>query len=140
MKRFLSISLFAGLFVFALAFGAQAQCVTKDKEMMDKEKMPIVAVIKADWCPYCENVEPVMMKLMNDYGQKLKFVVFDVTNDETTKEAMKTAEELGLTKFFKENKRKTSAVAVIKDEKIVFKTFNNTKREDYVKAFDSALN
>ncbi len=135
MKRIFSIGLFAGLFVLAFALGAQAQ------EIKDEEKMkPIVAVIKADWCPYCKNVEPVMMKLMSDYSEKLRFVVFDVTSDETSKEAMKKAEQLGLAKFFKENKRKTSAVAVIKDDKVVFKTFNNTKREDYVKAFDSALN
>lgn len=140
MKRFLSISAFVGLFVFALAIGTQAQD-TQDKEMMDKEKMkPIVAVISAEWCPYCKNVEPVMMKLMKDYGEKMKFVVFDVTNDETTRESMMKAEKLGLSEFFKENKRKTSAVAVLKDKKVVYKTFNNTKREDYEMAFEKALN
>ncbi len=140
MKRFLSIGLFAGLVVFTSAFGAQAQEM-KDKEMTDKENMkPIVAVISAEWCPYCKNVEPVMMKLMKEYGEKLNFVVFDVTNDETSKESMMKAEKLGLGEFFNEHKRKTSAVAVLKDKKVVYKTFNNTKREDYVKAFDSALN
>lgn len=136
MKKILTIS----LIVLAFSLSAFTQDM-KDKGMMDKENMkPIVAVISADWCPYCKNVEPVMMKLMKDYGEKFNFVVFDVTSDETSKASMMKAEKLGLSDFFKENKRKTSAVAVLKDKKVVYKTFNNTKREDYEMAFEKALN
>lgn len=135
MKKILTIS----LIVLAFSLSAFTQDM-KDKGMMDKENMkPIVAVISADWCPYCKNVEPVMMKLMKDYGEKFNFVVFDVTSDETSKASMMKAEKLGLSDFFKENKRKTSAVAVLKDKKVVYKTFNNTKREDYEMAFEKAL-
>lgn len=131
MKKYLSAGLFVGLLVIAFSFAAQAQD--------DDRAMPIVAVVKADWCTYCKRVEPVMMQLMKDYGEKLQFVVFDVTNDETSKAAMEKAEKLGLTQFFKEHKEKTSAVAVLKGKKVHFKTFNNNNREDYVKAFESAL-
>lgn len=139
MKRLLASGLFAGLMALVFAFGAQAQDMN-DKEMMGKEKMkPIVAVISAEWCPYCKNVEPVMMKLMKDYSDKFSFVVFDVTDEKAVKESMMKAEKLGLAEFFKENKRKTSAVAVLKEKKVVYKTFNNTKREDYETAFENAL-
>lgn len=135
MKKFLSTGLFVGLLVIAFSFPAQAQEMMKN----DDRAMPIVAVVKADWCTYCKRVEPVMMQLMKDYGEKLQFVVFDVTNDETSKAAIEKAEKLGLIQFFKEHKEKTSAVALLKDKKVHFKTFNNTNREDYVKAFESAL-
>ena len=136
MKRILVSSLFATMVVFVLTFGVRAQEM-KDKEMM--EMKPIVAVISAEWCPYCKNVEPVMMQLMKDYGEKLSFVVFDVTNDEMIKKSMMKAQKLGLSEFFKEYKKKTSAVAVLKDKKVVYKTFNNAKREDYEMAFEEAL-
>ena len=112
----------------------------KDDAMMAKEDVrPIVAVIRADWCPYCKKVEPVISALMPDYSEKIHFVVFDVTNETTTAKAMKQAEELGLGDFFKDFKGKTSAVAVLKDKKVVYKTSNNGKRADYEKAFDQAL-
>ncbi len=140
MKRTIAKFLFTGMFALTLALASNAQEMT-DGDMMAKEKMkPVVAVISAEWCPYCKNVEPVIMKLMKEYGEKMRFVVFDVTNDSTAKEAMMRAEELGLSKFFKDHKAKTSTVAVLKGEKVLFKTSNNTKREDYVKAFNAALN
>ena len=112
----------------------------KDDAMMAKEDLrPIVAVISAEWCPYCKKVEPVVVGLMKDYSEKFNFVVFDVTNEKTTAEAMEKAESLGLGDFFKDFKGKTSTVAVLKDKKIVYKTSNNGKRADYEKAFAAAL-
>jgi hypothetical protein len=76
---------------------------------------------------------------MKDYSKKLNFIVFDVTDEKTTAEAMKKAESLGLDDFFKKYKGKTSTVAVLKDKEIAYKTSNNGKRGDYEKAFDAAL-
>ncbi len=133
-------TLFSGLAVFA------QDDMKKDdmkKDEMKKEETednrPIVAIIRADWCPYCQKVEPVISDLMKSYSEKLNFVAFDVTNEETTKEAKKKAESLGLGDFFKEFKGRTSAVAVLKDKKVVFKTSNNGKTSDYEKAFDNVL-
>jgi len=116
------------------------EAMKKDDAMMAKEDLrPIVAVISAEWCPYCKKVEPVVVGLMKDYSEKFNFVVFDVTNEKTTAEAMEKAESLGLGDFFKDFKGKTSTVAVLKDKKIVYKTSNNGKRADYEKAFAAAL-
>lgn len=110
------------------------------KDAMMKDDRPIVAIIKADWCPYCKKIDPVVSGLMKDYSEKLNFVVFDVTDAKTIAESKTKAESLGLSEFFEKFKGKTSAVAVLKDKKVVYKTFNNGKRDDYVKAFDEALN
>ncbi|MGH9949737.1 MAG: thioredoxin domain-containing protein [Pyrinomonadaceae bacterium] len=115
----------------------------KDDGMMAMAKFdeskPTVAIIRADWCPYCKKVEPVVADLKKEYGDKFNFVVFDVTDDKATAESKAHAKEIGMTEFFDDFKGKTSAVAVLKENKVVYKTFNNGKHEEYVKAFDKAL-
>lgn len=110
----------------------------KSDDMMD-DKRPIVAIIAAEWCPYCKRIDPIVKDVMATYSEKLNFVMFDVTNEKTTAAAMQTAKKLGLTDFFSEYKSKTSTVAVLKDNKIVYKTSNNGKKEDYIKAFEKVL-
>lgn len=134
-KKFLTLVFFTAFIAVLFAADISAQETLKKT---DPEK-PIVTVIKADWCPYCKRVEPVMMELMKEYGEKLNFVVFDVTNEETTAKSSEKAESMGLGDFFKQYKSKTSAVAVLKNKEILYKTSNNSRREDYVKAFEKAL-
>ena len=123
--------------------GMKKDAMMKDdgmkKDAMMEDKRPVVAVIAADWCPYCKNVDPVLKGVMADYKDKFNMVIFDVTNAKTSAAAAANAEKLGLTEFFNANKDKTSTVAVIKDKEVVYKTSNNTKKSDYTKAFDKAL-
>ncbi len=101
---------------------------------------PTVAIIKAEWCQACQKLEPTMMDLMKQYGEKLDFVVLDVTDEKKASQAAATAKKLGLSKFFEENKRKTSTVAVfVKGGKPQFMTMENFDREAYVRAFDAAI-
>jgi len=107
--------------------------------MMDKSK-PTVAIIRADWCPACQKLEPTFKELVEQYKDRLNFVVLDVTTDEKAAESAKTAEELGIGKFFEANKKKTSTVVVFGEKnKVSFKTTHNYDREAYVKAFDDAI-
>ena len=120
--------------------GMKKDAMMKDDEMaMKDDHRPIVAIIAADWCPYCKRIDPVVKDVMSSYSEKLHFVVFDVTNETTSAAAKDTAEKLGMSDFFKEYKGKTSTVAVLKDNKVVYKTSNNGNKEDYVKAFDKVL-
>lgn len=139
-KKAIFALFFVGMFVIFSSVNSFAQDTMKKHDaMMKEDSRPIVAIIKADWCPYCKRVDPVISKLMEDYSDKLNFVVFDVTDKATTAESMKKAEELGLSDFFNDYKGKTSTVAVLVDKKITYKTSNNIKRNDYVKAFDKTL-
>ncbi len=135
IKNFLALAVFVAVIGVLSTFNVSAQ------EMMKKPETekPIVAIIKADWCPYCKRIEPVISNLINEYGEKLTFIEFDVTDEAAIKASMKKAEALGLSDFFKEFKRKTSAVAVLKNKEILYKTFNNGKKEDYIKEFEKAL-
>jgi Thiol-disulfide isomerase and thioredoxins len=111
----------------------------KDDAMMKDDHRPVVAIIAADWCPYCKRIDPVVKDVMSSYSEKIHFVVFDVTNETTTAAAKEKAEKLGMGNFFDEYKGKTSTVAVLKNNKVVYKTSNNGKKDDYVKALDKAL-
>ncbi|MCA1605820.1 MAG: hypothetical protein LC775_10185 [Acidobacteria bacterium] len=105
-----------------------------------KSKRPTVAIIKADWCTACQKLEPTMMELINQYKDRIDFVMLDVTDDQKTEQAAAEARKLGLTKFFEANKKNTSTVAVFgRSRKIVFQTMKNFDREAYVKAFDEAI-
>lgn len=124
----------AGMFFALLALAAllivPAQAKTK----------PTVAIIKAEWCSACQKLEPTMMELMQEYGDKVEFVVLDVSSDDNVAESQATAKKLGLGAFFEANKQKTSTVAVfVKGSQPQFVTMQNFDRAAYVKAFDTAI-
>ncbi|MEO8574571.1 MAG: thioredoxin domain-containing protein [Pyrinomonadaceae bacterium] len=137
----LKMILFAGLFLVGLsAVSASAQdSMMSDKMMMKSNpKNPTVAIIRADWCSACKEVEPIVNGLMQSYEGKLNLVVLDVSNDESTAKAAATAKSLGLTSFFEANKKSTSTVGVFKNKKQIFKTTHNPNRDVYVAAFEKA--
>ena len=107
---------------------------------------PTVAIIRADWCGACQKLEPTLTRLMEEYGDRLNFVVLDVSNDEKTAASAATARKLGLGKFFDANKKKTSTVAVFgaKNKLLSLTHYSRNKntafdRETYVRAFDAAV-
>ena len=100
---------------------------------------PRVVIIRADWCSACQQLEPTMMGLMQEYGSKLDFVMLDVTNEATTAQAVAKAKSLGLSSFFEANKKNTSTVAIFKGKSRVFKTMKDFDRANYVAAFNKAL-
>lgn len=130
--------MFACLLLLA---GSVVSANAQDSMMMMEKMNPknaTVAIIRADWCTACKQLEPVMSELMRDYKGKLNFVMLDVTNDETTAKAAATAKSLGLTSFFEANKKSTSTVGVFKNKKQLFKTTHSADRSTFVSAFDKA--
>jgi thiol-disulfide isomerase/thioredoxin len=105
-----------------------------------KLKRPTVAIIRAEWCSACQKLEPTIMELKSQYGDRIDFVILDVSNDEKAAESARVARKLGLSTFFDENKQRTSTVLVLSaSRKIIFQTRQNFDRDAYVKAFDDAL-
>ncbi len=146
MKRMALISgaLTALMAFMALNVAAQDNMMKGDKmageKMMVDHSKPTVAIIRADWCAACQKLDPTMSELISKYKDRLNFVVLDVTTDEKTAESVKTARELGISKFFEANKKKTSTVIVLGEKnKILFKTTHNFDRDAYVRAFDNAI-
>lgn len=123
---------------FTVSVSAQDKMMKGDK-MMSKSENPVVVIIRADWCPYCRDLEPKMMKLMEQFGEKLNFVTLDITNRETTEKARSTAKGAGVAAFFEANKTKASTVAIFRDKKQIFSTIHNADGDDLSKAFEKAI-
>jgi thiol-disulfide isomerase/thioredoxin len=137
MKKIIAIVFVLGVALSGLAL---AQDKMMDDKMMMKGDKPTVVVIRADWCPYCKTLEPTMKDLMAQYGDRLNFVVLDITNEQTSRESAETAGKLGLGKFFEENKTRSATVAIFDSKKrVIFKAMKSQDREAYVRAFDSAI-
>jgi len=134
MKNLKTTLFAAALLLMAFAFTASAQDMMMKSKSTGKAK-PTVALIRADWCSACKQVEPIIQDLMQSYGGKLNLVILDVTNEETTAQAAAKAKSLGLSRFFEANKKSTSTVGVFKNKREVFKTTHNPDRNAYVKAF-----
>jgi thiol-disulfide isomerase/thioredoxin len=140
-KRIFTTALSIALLLTVSSISSYAITTAKNKNSratVAKTK-PKVVIIRADWCSVCQQLEPTMMGLMQEYGGKLDFVMLDVTNDETTTQAAAKAKSLGLSSFFDANKKMTSTVAIFKGRKSVFKTAKNFNRADYVAAFNKAI-
>lgn len=133
-----NIAKFTMLLALALSFSAVG-VLAFGGNTVGKNKNVTVVLIKAQWCTACQKVDPLVQDLMKEYGNRINFVMLDVTNDESTAQAAETANSLGLSKFFEENKKLTATVAVFKSGKQTFVTRKNYNKSDYVSAFDKAL-
>ena len=134
---FLSTALVLGLGSFvAPAFAAGSDAGAGP---VAAKKKVTVAIIKAEWCSACKKVEPIMMELMQKYGENVEFVMFDVTNDEAAEKSAAKAKSLGLASFFEANKKKTSTVGVFKSGRQSFLTAMNYNKGEYEAAINKAL-
>src|SRR6266851_1151073 len=68
-----------------------------------KARRPTVAIIRADWCSACQKLEPTMMELKSQYGDRIDFVMLDVTDDSKAAQSAAKACKLGLGNFFEAN-------------------------------------
>lgn len=67
----------------------------------------VVATFGADWCGSCKVLEPKVAELKTKFGDNVQFVKFDLTDENTTADSMKVADELGLKSYFEANQGKT---------------------------------
>ncbi len=74
----------------------------------------IAAVFHADWCSYCKQMGPSVMKTMDSYkaDKAVKFVEFDLTDEATKRQSAKLAARNGLTPIWKAN-QKTGMVLLV---------------------------
>ena len=141
MKKFATTILSIAMIVGVMTAAAMAVTTVKSnpRVVAATKTKPRVVIIRADWCSACQQLEPTMMGLMQEYGNKLDFVMLDVTNEATTAQAAAKAKSLGLSSFFEANKKNTSTVAIFKGKSRVFKTMKDFDRANYVAAFKKAL-
>jgi hypothetical protein len=74
---------------------------------------PYVVKLHAQWCPICMLTKGVWSQVETTYAGRANFVVFDFTNDATTRASGAEAARLGLGKFFDENVGATGSISVL---------------------------
>lgn len=85
MKKFLLVLMTLLMTACVTRQPVQADSKTLDDEVLQDTKDELVLVeFKADWCPFCQKMEPVMAELMDKYDN-LK--VIQVDSDKFQKEA-----------------------------------------------------
>jgi thiol-disulfide isomerase/thioredoxin len=104
------------------------------------EKRPFVLVVYADWCPYCQDLKPVLALLNDKYRGRIRFVRYDITSDETSAKSKEMAAKLGLTKFFDGNEEKTSLVMILDSSRHeVFRATSDDDAKHYEAVLDQQL-
>jgi len=143
MKAIVNKLMIVAILTVGMVAAASAQdSMMKDNTMMADPMMakhPIVAVIRADWCGACKKLEPVLMDIAKNYGDKVEFVYLDITDAKTTAEAEITAKRYGISKFFEEYKKKSSTVGIFKNMKKLFNTHYNADPKVFTAEIDKAL-
>ncbi|MBF2054181.1 MAG: thioredoxin family protein [Candidatus Sericytochromatia bacterium] len=142
-KKTLTLTLLSASLL--LASGTQAfadhhqESKTKASDKKAQSK-PIVAVIKASWCPACQKISSTVQAVMKEHGDQAQWVVFDISDKESSKAAQAKAKELGLESFFKEYGAKTATVAILHPEtkKVLKVLMAEGKKEKYAEALQAA--
>jgi len=115
----------------------------RSKNVGRSEASPrLVAVnFRADWCPACPRMAPVYDQLMKCYGDRgVLFVVFDVTNETSTKQAEYLAATLGIEWLCREP-MKTGMIKLVDRQacKVLASATNPDQLEEIMAKLDRGL-
>lgn len=101
--------------------------------------LPLVAIVRADWCPSCRAVEPKLALIEKEYAGRVAFVRLNVTDDDTTAGAAEDADAAGVRAFFDQSKGRTATIGVFsKDRKELFRTWGLKNETELRQALDAA--
>lgn len=133
------IALYLLIFTVGVVSASAQEMIARSDNMMPDDQRPVVVFIRADWCPYCKKLDPKMAGLAEQYGDKLKFVTLDITNQAATERSVLIAKEADLAEFFEMNKTKASTLVIFKDKKKVFTLYHSADEKEVAAAFEKAL-
>lgn len=104
------------------------------------DKKPLVVVVYADWCPYCQKLKPALALINERYKGKVNFVRLDVTSQASTVASRLEAARLGLSSFFDQYQGSTSLV-MIQDPAghEVFRAVHDYNFQHYATVLDQQL-
>jgi len=74
---------------------------------------PLFIEISTQWCFACKIVKPIVEELQKEYSSEVDFVLLDLTNEETTKEAEQIASNYGITDLFNSNRNAFPTIIIV---------------------------
>lgn len=106
-----------------------------------EQSKPLVVVIYADWCPYCQQLKPVLALINEKYKNRINFVRLDLTSEATAAASRQQARKIGLEEFFDKNQERTSLV-LIQDAAghEIFSAIHDYDFQHYAAILDKQLN
>lgn len=109
-----------------------------------EQEQPRLYVVKlhADWCGTCQAIKTQYEAAKKHFkGQPVKFMTFDVTNDETRKASLKKAEKLGIADTLKKTDSMGRVLVIDAESGKVLNTLKGKKDADrYVTVISADLN
>jgi thiol-disulfide isomerase/thioredoxin len=102
---------------------------------------PWVVKLHAQWCPVCMLTKGVWSEIEHAYAGRVRFVVFDYTDEATTAASSAEAERLGLGDFFAAAGVATGTIVVLDGRTKAERAWINGSRDvaDYAAEIDAAL-
>ncbi|HEY7672601.1 MAG TPA: thioredoxin family protein [Gammaproteobacteria bacterium] len=102
---------------------------------------PWVVKLHAQWCPICRLTKGVWSRIEGTYADRVRLVVFDFTDDETTAASRAEAERLGLTELFEQSGFATGPIVVLDSSTKEVLAWISGSRDfaEYGAAIDAAL-
>jgi len=103
--------------------------------------LPYVVKLHANWCPICMTTKGAWASMQNAYTGRVRFVVFDFSNDATTNASRAQAQRLGLGDVFDEYAGETGTVLIVDaaSRKVRDSLHGHRSPEEYGAAIDAAL-
>ena len=102
---------------------------------------PWVVKLHAQWCPVCMLTKGMWSEIEQTYAGRVRFAVFDFTDEVTTATSRVEAERLGLAGVFEEVGFATGPILVLDGRDREIRAWINGSRDfdDYRAAIESAL-
>lgn len=102
---------------------------------------PWVVKLHAQWCPVCMLTKGMWSEIEETYAGRVRFAVFDFTDEETTAASRAEAERLGLGAVFDAADSATGPILVLdgRTKEITAWIYGSRDFAEYRAAIDSAL-
>jgi thiol-disulfide isomerase/thioredoxin len=132
-----------GLSIVVVTLATLSVCVAfaaQKTTVIPVEKRPYVLVVYADWCPNCQQLKPTLALINEKYRDRIRFVRYDITSDESIAMSQEKVGKLGLSKFFENNHEQTALVVIMDSARHeIFRALNDYDPSHYESILDQQL-
>jgi hypothetical protein len=126
------------------AFGVKCRASSFQRCGNDQRVVDVVPVLlrNLECClvHFNQQLKPILALINDKYHNRIRFLRFDITSEETSARAKEQAQKLGFADFFEKNHDRTSLVVILDSSgREVFRTINDYDPQHYEAVLDQQL-